>query len=647
MKYLNIIFIILISSIVETGYAQTYYISDGGTHITCSGSFYDSGGPGGDYGNNENYTITFCSADTGVAAIVVVNFASAIFKAQDHLYIYDGSTTSDPLLIDMTNGSYSGYISSSGSCLTFQFISNGNQTNPGWDATVSCFICGDVICNEAYEDCSTCPNDCNTCPDPTGGPYIHPTSGVGGSYTGTCMVNTCTGSYYDDGGSAGTYSLNVNDIYRTFCPDQAGKCIQMSINYLDLEYTLGPPAGCYDYLWVLDGPTQNSTTLWEGCGSTYVPQILTIAGTYASTFTSSDSSGCLSVRFHSDGLVAWDGWDISISCVNCSQGPTGTDGNDCSNATVVCSDGSFSDNGTGPGLSSDACEGCVTSENYTNWYYFEASVSGTIELSIVPNAPSDDYDFALFEASSCSSLGSPVRCSYSGLTGNTGMANGSGDISEGASGDSWVNGIYATAGQGFFLMVNRWSPASIGSGFTLNWSFPDGASLDCSVVVPIELSEFSSECLDGNQVRLGWTTLSEINNNYFEIQKSLDAKDFYKIGKLNGAGNSNLAKKYFFIDHSYKEKAYYRIKQVDFDGKHSYSNIIFQDCNDFGSNVNIYPNPAKEGSDIQITGIRQDDKITISDVSGQQVYYKHFSDLKKGVYFVKIGPIITKKLIIY
>jgi len=57
-----------------------------------------------------------------------------------------------------------------------------------------------------------------TC-SPPGITYLHPTVGLQNSNLGTCMVNTCSGTYYDDGGAAGNYSLNVNQVYRTFCPD--------------------------------------------------------------------------------------------------------------------------------------------------------------------------------------------------------------------------------------------------------------------------------------------------------------------------------------------------------------------------------------------------------------------------------------------
>ncbi|MBI3237248.1 MAG: hypothetical protein HYZ43_00120, partial [Flavobacteriia bacterium] len=56
--------------------------------------------------------------------------------------------------------------------------------------------------------------------------YTHPTTGINSTYAGACMVNTCSGTYYDNGGAGGNYSANINAIYRTFCPSTAGMCVR-------------------------------------------------------------------------------------------------------------------------------------------------------------------------------------------------------------------------------------------------------------------------------------------------------------------------------------------------------------------------------------------------------------------------------------
>ena len=118
-------------------YSQSYPINvyNGQTVNTCTGVFYDSGGSVNPYDNNESYTVTFCS-NNGTA--MRFDFTSFNVRTGDTLYIYDGPNTSSPLF-----GKYSGNftnlsLNSSGTCLTFNFISNSSFIRPGWAANISC-----------------------------------------------------------------------------------------------------------------------------------------------------------------------------------------------------------------------------------------------------------------------------------------------------------------------------------------------------------------------------------------------------------------------------------------------------------------------------------------------------------------------------
>src|SRR5450759_2673583 len=120
-------------------YSQIYLIStppNGRTVYTCGGVFYDSGGPVYSYGDNENYTVTFCS---GTSVRLKFDFTQFHVYTGDTLYIYDGPTTSSSLI-----GKYSSpfllppfTIYSSGTCLTFNFVSNGLYSREGWAANIS------------------------------------------------------------------------------------------------------------------------------------------------------------------------------------------------------------------------------------------------------------------------------------------------------------------------------------------------------------------------------------------------------------------------------------------------------------------------------------------------------------------------------
>jgi hypothetical protein len=132
--------------------------------------------------------------------------------------------------------------------------------------------------------------------------YNHPTTGQQGTYSGGCQVHTCSGTYYDNGGAGGNYSNNINWIYWTFCPNNSTQCLRMQFTSFDVESGCfwggcsGNPC-CYDILRVQNGPAQNGPILWQGCGTTG-----------PGTITSTDASGCLTLRFCSDGSNTRPGW---------------------------------------------------------------------------------------------------------------------------------------------------------------------------------------------------------------------------------------------------------------------------------------------------------------------------------------------------
>jgi hypothetical protein len=93
------------------------------------------------------------------------------------------------------------------------------------------------------------------------------------------------------------------------------------------------------------------------------------------------------------------------------------------------------------------------------------------------------------------------------------------------------------------------------------------------VVLPVSLTSFTAR-KSNNQIQLAWSTASESNNSHFEIERSVNGTDFVKIGERKGAGNSSSVLNYSFIDNNPASGTnYYRLKQVDFDGKFEYSDI--------------------------------------------------------------------------
>ncbi|MCK9416249.1 T9SS type A sorting domain-containing protein [Candidatus Dojkabacteria bacterium] len=143
--------------------------------------------------------------------------------------------------------------------------------------------------------------------------------------------------------------------------------------------------------------------------------------------------------------------------------------------------------------------------------------------------------------------------------------------------------------------------------------------------LPVELINLSAECII-NKIEIIWQTASEINNDKFIIEKSKDSENFYQIGFIQGAGNSNNILTYTFIDNNTYDNNYYRLKQIDYDGKITYSNIINAFCYDNTQNkpiINIYPNPTKNSINIEGEDLPDNDiQIEIYNVINELIWFK-------------------------
>lgn len=132
--------IILSLLVVSLGYSQTYNMTNGGSINTCSGNFYDDGGAAVDYSDNLSQTYTICSNNP---AFKLEMFFS-LFDVEsfwDDLTVYDGNSTSAPVIGIFSGNDLQGQtIYASGSCLTFEFYSDGSNfsNHAGWEATINC-----------------------------------------------------------------------------------------------------------------------------------------------------------------------------------------------------------------------------------------------------------------------------------------------------------------------------------------------------------------------------------------------------------------------------------------------------------------------------------------------------------------------------
>lgn len=133
------------------------------------------------------------------------------------------------------------------------------------------------------------------------------------------------------------------------------------------------------------------------------------------------------------------------------------------------------------------------------------------------------------------------------------------------------------------------------------WPNPSGGGNMCTspapivsnITLPVTFGKVEA-LLSKNDILVKWNTLSEINNDYYIVEKSLPGNHFESIGMVNGAGTSNSLNKYSFVDNAPKPGPNgYRIMQVDYDGRYSYSEVVsfyFETSN----RILVYPNPTSD-----------------------------------------------------
>lgn len=176
-------------------------------------------------------------------------------------------------------------------------------------------------------------------------------------------------------------------------------------------------------------------------------------------------------------------------------------------------------------------------------------------------------------------------------------------------------------------------------------------------VLPVDLSLFVST-QKHSQILLEWQTSMEMNNDHFVVESSKNGLDFHPIGKVEGSGISYEAREYSFLDESpFLGLNYYRLKQVDYDGKYDYSDIIFAENRSV--ETRIFPNPAAQSMTVSFNS-EQSGSILIYDSQGQLMKQTPYDNTKKvhigldgmsGLFMVQIqdlngNTVLKKRLVI-
>ena len=171
--------------------------------------------------------------------------------------------------------------------------------------------------------------------------------------------------------------------------------------------------------------------------------------------------------------------------------------------------------------------------------------------------------------------------------------------------------------------------------------------------MPVEFINFKAQ-QKGNSVSLDWSTAQEINNNYFEVQRSANGNSNWgKIATVSGAGNSQVVRNYSAVDaNPLSGINYYRIKQVDYDGHFKYSSTVNVKTNIAKTGVSVLVNPFRNNLSVNFVGTTsQVVSARLIDITGKQVAvekwsitpgtirqdFSNISGLQQGLYILTIG----------
>lgn len=183
-------------------------------------------------------------------------------------------------------------------------------------------------------------------------------------------------------------------------------------------------------------------------------------------------------------------------------------------------------------------------------------------------------------------------------------------------------------------------------------SWSDCSPVACTVL-PIQLASFNVEYQQvSNSVDIYWSTATETNNKEFYIERSVDGVNYTAIDSTEGAGNSSTTHYYTATDENpYPGISYYKLKQVDFDGRVSYSEAVPMNI-PANYSAHIFPNPTNADMTLRYSTQSQNPvNVVITDLSGKVMssytisdvqagvnnYDVHTSSLAQGMYFMKVS----------
>lgn len=165
-----------------------------------------------------------------------------------------------------------------------------------------------------------------------------------------------------------------------------------------------------------------------------------------------------------------------------------------------------------------------------------------------------------------------------------------------------------------------------------------------TMTLPVTFTQFTAQS-KGTTTVLNWSTATENYNKGFEIQRAGDGANYTTIGFVAGHGNSSMPNNYTFIDAQPSAKNYYRLKQIDYDGKYKYSTIVQLSFQQQTAGISTYPNPAKDNLTVSLNGktgtfqiFNTQGQIQMTKQSnGAELLNLDISSLPAGMYYSKFN----------
>lgn len=447
---------------------------------------------------------------------------------------------------------------------------------------------------------------------------------------------------FNDPGGASNYENNTTAQY-VLCPDTPGQFITVDFTTGGLTFATELN---WDFLTILNGASDSAYIIGQYSGG---------EATGPGIVTSSATDGCLTIIFASDNLNTAAGWIASVDCTstpgNNSPSCSGTDcPGEC--GTWICQSGLYPTENIGNQFEdmSDNNGGCFDNngEIASQWFYFTALTSGTVELTFA-GPGGQDYNFAIYGPSTngeppCPEITNqpPVICSQADVAnyltnGLTGLSSvfGNGQMYEGSEGDGWVAPLTIVAGQTYSMVVNIYQNG--GPQPVIDMTIGGTGTLDCTpVFLPVEIKSFNG-IHQGDRNHLTWVASSQLNNDYFTIEKSVNGYEWEFLGNVDGAGTTSHSMYYELDDYNpHYPVTYYRLSQTDFNGaSNTHGEIAVtserSEKSDFVSS--LFPNPSSSYATFMYDGNDTKTPLVVSLINelGELVGMESYETLYNGM----------------